>query len=179
MKNEDIKSIKKQRNQIEKDILKYPSGSISKKTINGKDTVSCSDVEDFLTHTRQETDFTLFSYIAYGKLESALECLQTLLHTNDSVTLATVLPSRLAGYFRKLISIHSNMAEGMSIEDAMKTKYFDSDRPIRMPKDKDFYRSADSNYSLDDTKRILKKLSEFDIQIKVKTFFLYVKLLVI
>lgn len=37
MKNEDIKSIKKQINQIEKDILKYPSGSISKKTINGKE----------------------------------------------------------------------------------------------------------------------------------------------
>ncbi|MBO7365374.1 MAG: hypothetical protein J6U28_01580, partial [Bacteroidales bacterium] len=39
------------------------------KTIPGKQSVTYEDVEEFLTHTREESEFTLFSYIARGKLE--------------------------------------------------------------------------------------------------------------
>ena len=130
-----------------------------------RNSVDEADIEEFLAHTRQETVFTLFGYIAKKNLESALECLDALLNTNDEGESAA-LASRLAVFFRRLLSIKMLKAEGKSFDDAIGGKYFDSDRPIRMPKDKDFYRSADANYTLDDTKRILKKLAEFDIQIK-------------
>lgn len=136
------------------------------KTIQGKDAVTYSDVEDFLTHTRQETDFTLFSYIANGKLESALECLQTLLYTNDASMLTAVVASRLSNYFRRVYSILSNIQSGMTIDDALKAKYFTTDRAITMPKDKDIYKAACRRYSLTDVRRILVTLAEYDIKIK-------------
>lgn len=136
------------------------------KTISGKTDVTYDDVEDFLTHTRQETEFTLFSYMAYGKLESALECLHTLLHTNDASVLSSVIASRLAVYFRKVLSIHANLEAGMNIDDALKNKYFDSDKPVTMPKDKDIYKAAIRRYSPKDTKRILVILAEYDIKVR-------------
>jgi len=135
-------------------------------TVAGKNTVTYSDVEDFLTHTRQETDFTLFSYIATGKLDSALECLQTLLHTNDASVLTAVVASRLANYFRRVYSILANIEKGLSIDDSLKTKYFATDRPVTMPKDKEIYKAACRRYSLTDVRRILVTLAEYDIKVK-------------
>lgn len=135
-------------------------------TSNKKDVVTESDVEDFLSHTRQETDFSLFAYIARKNLSGALECLLALIHTNDEAAMAAVLASRLANYFRRLLSIEINISKRMSIDDAIKTKYFDSDRPVVMPRDKDTYKAAVSNYTVSDIKRILKTLAKYDIEIK-------------
>lgn len=139
---------------------------VSFRTIEGKDFITYQDVEDFLTHTRQESDFTLFAYLAAGKLESALECLQTLLHTNDASMLTAVVASRLANYFRRVYSIQCNIESGMSFDDAVKTKYFATDRAITMPKDKEIYKSACRNYSMTDVRRILVTLAEYDIKVK-------------
>ena len=143
------------------------------KTIPDKTTVTYEDVEEFLTHTREETDFTLFSYIAKGKLESALECLHTLMRTKDSASVASVCASRLSTYFRRALSVQINVAAGCGMglrfgEDssAFSKKVFEGDRPISMPKDKEIYRSACTNYSQKDMERILVILAEYDIKIK-------------
>jgi len=134
--------------------------------ISGKNTIEYNDIEEFLTHTKPETEFTLFSYIAKMKLESSLECLHALLHTTDVASIASSLSVRLAGYFRRVLSIHMLMFKGMGIDEALKSKYLDSDRPITMPKDKDIYKAAVANYKMRDVERILVTLAEYDIKVK-------------
>lgn len=129
-------------------------------TLGDGKTVGYEDIENFLTHTRQETEFSLFSQIAYGRLDSALECLQTLLNTSDSGQISAVLASRLATYFRKLYNIHEKISEGVFVEDAIKSN------GIVMPKDKTIYKAAASRYSMKDTARIIAMLAEYDIAVK-------------
>lgn len=136
------------------------------KTVEGKNTVTESDVDEFLSHTRQETEFTLFGYMAKGKLESALECLHTLINTNDNASLAAVVCSRLSLYFKRVYSIHKVIKSGTSSEEALKVKYFDSDRPITMLKDKEIYREALKRFSARDLERIIVTLAEYDIKVK-------------
>ena len=143
------------------------------KTIPDKQSVTYEDVEEFLTHTREESEYTLFSYIARGKLESALECLHTLLRTKDSASVCSMCASRLSTYFRRALSVQINVAAGcgMSLrfgEDntAFSKKVFEGDRPISMPKDREIYRDCCNTYSQRDMERILVTLAEYDIKIK-------------
>ncbi len=143
------------------------------KTMPDKQTVTYEDVEEFLTHTREESEFTLFSYIAKGKLESALECLHTLLRTKDSASVSSMCASRLSTFFRRALSVQINVSEGcgMSLrrdEDstAFTKKVFDGDRPITMPKDREIYRDCCNYYNRRDLERILVTLAEYDIRIK-------------
>lgn len=142
-------------------------------TIPDKNTVTYEDVEDFLSHTREEDEFSLFSYIAKGKLESALECLHTLLRTKDASTVTAMCASRLSSYFRRALSVQINVQNGLGMslrygEDnkAFSTKVFEGDRPISMPKDREIYRDACLRYSQKDMERILVTLAEYDIKIK-------------
>ena len=143
------------------------------KTIPNKQSVTYEDVEEFLTHTREESEYTLFSYIARGNLESALECLHTLLRTKDSASVCSMCASRLSTYFRRALSVQINVANGcgMSLrfgEDntAFSKKVFEGDRPISMPKDREIYRDCCNTYSQRDMERILVTLAEYDIKIK-------------
>ncbi|MBP5757000.1 MAG: hypothetical protein J6W39_05400, partial [Spirochaetales bacterium] len=123
------------------------------KTIPGKTTVTYDDVEDFLTHTRQEDEFSLFTYIAFGKLESALDCLHVLLRTKDAASVASMCASRLSSYFRRALSLQINVQKGMGIslrrdEDssAFVAKYFASDRALTMPRDREVFRECVRRY---------------------------------
>ena len=143
------------------------------KTIPGKDSVTYDDVEEFLSHTREENEFTLFSYIARCKLESALDCLHTLLRTKDAATVTAMCASRLSSYFRRALSVQINVRNGCGMglrygEDnsAFSKKVFDGDRPISMPKDREIYRDCCNNYTQKDMERILVTLAEYDIKIK-------------
>jgi DNA polymerase-3 subunit delta len=143
------------------------------KTIPGKTTVTYDDVEDFLTHTREEDEFSLFTYISFGKLESALDCLHVLLRTKDASAVASMCASRLSTYFRRALSLQINVQKGMGMslrrdEDssAFGAKYFVSDRPITMPRDREVYRECCRRYSQADIERILVALAEYDVKIK-------------
>ncbi|MBR1583373.1 MAG: DNA polymerase III subunit delta [Spirochaetales bacterium] len=143
------------------------------KTMPDKQSVTYEDVEEFLTHTREESEFTLFAFIARGKLESALECLHTLLRTKDSASVSSLCASRLSSYFRRALSVQINVSNGcgMSLrygEDntAFSKKVFEGDRPISMPKDREIYRDCCSTYSQRDIERILVTLAEYDVKIK-------------
>ena len=143
------------------------------KTIPDKNIVTYDDVEDFLVHTKEEDEFSLFSYIALGKLESALECLHVLLRTRDSATVTSMCASRLSSYFRRALSVQMNVQAGMGMglrrdddSSAFTTKVFAGDRPITMPRDREIYRECCLHYSLRDIERILVTLAEYDIKIK-------------
>ena len=135
-------------------------------SIQGKKNITEDDVDDYLSNTREESDFTLFAYVARRKLDSALECLHTLLRTKDTSSVTSMCASRLASYFRRLLSVQINLQKGMSMETSLATKYFDNEYPIRKKKDKDIYTDACHNYSIRDIERILVTLAEYDIKIK-------------
>ena len=136
------------------------------KTLENKNEVAYDDVEDFLSHTRQETEFTLFSYLAKRRLESALECLSALLHTSDDYQVSSLIAVRLAAFFRRALSLRTLTDSGMSFQDACRKPFFAGEREIRMPKEKDIYKDCISNYSARDIERILVTLAEYDIKIK-------------
>lgn len=142
-------------------------------TIPEKKFVTVDDVEDYLAHTREETEYTLFSYVARGKLESALECLHTLLRTKDSSSVTAMCASRLATFFRRALSVQMNSKKGLGMgttsrEDgrAYSTEYFKGEGSITRLKDKEVYRDACRLYSIRDMERILVTLAEYDIKIK-------------
>lgn len=142
-------------------------------TVPGKTSVTADDVDDYLVHTREETDFSLFAYVARGRLDSALECLHTLLRTKDSASVIAMCASRLATYFRRALSVQMNSKKGLGMgtkgyEDgsAFTTKYFEGDRPVTRLKDKEVYRDACRLYGVRDMERILVTLAEYDIRIK-------------
>ncbi len=138
----------------------------SMQAMQNKKTITEEDVDDYLAHTREETDFTLFGYVARRKLDSALECLHTLLRTKETSSVTAMCASRLASYFRRLLSVQINLQKGMSLETSLATKYFDNEYPIRKKKDKDIYSDASRNYGIRDIERILVTLAEYDIKIK-------------
>jgi len=81
--------------------------------------------------------------------------------------------SRLSTYFRRALSLQINVQKGMGMslrrdEDssAFGAKYFASDRPITMPRDRDVYRECCRRYSQADIERILVALAEYDVKIK-------------
>ncbi len=131
-----------------------------------------ADVESFLAHTKEETPFTLFGYIVKKDLEGAMGCLGALLNLSETAGLEAVLPSRIALYFRRALSLKKLMSQGNSLDSAFSMKFFDSDRPIRMPKDKEIYRNTVNNYSLLGLNKALSLLSSYDIEIKETGTFL-------
>jgi DNA polymerase III subunit delta len=135
-------------------------------TLEGKKNITEEDVEDYLAHTKEETDFSLFSYVARRKLDSALECLHTLLRTKDTALVTSMCASRLASYFRRALSIQMNLQKGLSLETSFVTKYFENEYPIKRKKDKDIYTDACRNYSVRDLERCLVTLAEYDLKIK-------------
>jgi DNA polymerase-3 subunit delta len=77
----------------------------------GKDkTFTGEEVEKWLSHSREESAFTLFSAVARGKLQHALEILRVLLGARES---SQAITAKLAGCFRKLRDYLSLSAAGL------------------------------------------------------------------
>lgn len=135
-------------------------------TIPDKKNITEEDVDDYLAHTREESEFTLFAYVARRKLDSALECLHTLLRTKDTAQVTSMCASRLASYFRRTLSLEMLRQNGMEVEKSFLQSYFGGEYPVRRKKDKDIYNDACRNYNIRDTERVLVTLAEYDIKIK-------------
>ncbi len=135
-------------------------------TIPNKKNITEDDVDDYLAHTKEENDFSLFSYVARRKLDSALECLHTLLRTKDTAQVTSMCASRLASYFRRTLTLEMLRQNGADFEKSFSLTYFGSEYPIRRKKDKDIYNDACRNYNIRDVERILVTLAEYDIKIK-------------
>ncbi|MHB9291236.1 putative DNA polymerase III subunit delta [Hollandina sp. SP2] len=79
----------------------------------GKEGISGEAVEKWLSHTREESAFTLFSRISAGDFAKSLESLHTLLGAQES---PVALLAGLAWCFRKLRDYLSLIASGKSSE---------------------------------------------------------------
>ena len=75
--------------------------------------ITGEDAEKWLSHTREESAFTLFSRIAGGDLSRSLECMRMLLAAKET---PTGIFAALASCFRKLIGYLSLKEAGVSDE---------------------------------------------------------------
>lgn len=140
--------------------------------VDGKKIITYDDADKFLPHTKEEDYFSLFSYLAKGKLSSALECLHALFRAMDASGFG-ITASSLATYFRRALSISININAGLGAElryggddRAFTTKYFSTDRSVLAPNMKKVYAECCKNYSQADIERILATLAEYDIRVK-------------
>jgi DNA polymerase-3 subunit delta len=117
--------------------------------------VSAEAVEKWLSHSRQESAFTLFSRIAAGDLSKALECLRSLLAAKES---PQSILAGLAWCFRKLrdyLVLLENGGAGNSVE--MRKIGLSS------PKARDDYAAAARRYTAASVDACLALTAEYDI----------------
>lgn len=123
-------------------------------------------VETYIQHTRSETAFTLFPALVKRDLDSSLRIIHAILDTGDSYVSIGILAG-LLWQFRRLLSISQALQENGDEATAFaNATVLGSKAGIRSFRDKNLYRTALKNYSLDQIRDILIMLGEADIGLK-------------
>ncbi|MDR1029793.1 MAG: DNA polymerase III subunit delta [Treponema sp.] len=123
----------------------------------GKDGISGEAVEKWLSHTREESAFTLFSRISTGNLAKSLESLHTLLGAQES---PVALLAGLAWCFRKLRDYRGLVASGKANEFEFKKLGLAS---AKARKD---YERASRRYDLFGVDVCLSLIGDYDILVR-------------
>ena len=118
---------------------------------------SAADVEKWLSHSREESAFTLFSRIASGDLSRALESLRTLLAAKES---AQSILAGLAWCFRKLRDYLALLETGEANNFELKKI------GLSAPKARDDYAAAARRYSGEVANACLALTAEYDILLR-------------
>ena len=118
--------------------------------------VRAADVEQWLSHSREESAFTLFSRIAAGDLSKSIESLHTLLAAKET---APGILAGLAWCFRKLRSYLAISNGGRSVPDSFELKKIG----LSSPKARDDYNAAARRYSIWAVDICLALTAEYDI----------------
>jgi DNA polymerase-3 subunit delta len=122
----------------------------------GKDRpAGAEDVEKWLSHTREESAFTLFSRIASGDLEKSVESLRTLLAAKET---PVAIFGGLSWCFRKLRDYERLMENGLGNDDFELKKV-----GLSHPKTRQDYTQARRRY---DAGACLSLIAEYDILIR-------------
>jgi DNA polymerase-3 subunit delta len=122
----------------------------------GKDKpANADDVEKWLSHTREESAFTLFSRIATGDLIKSVEILRTLLAAKES---PQSIIAGLCWCFRKLRDYYALVSRGINDEFEFKKIGLSSAKAR-----KDYASAADRNL---DAGRCLALAAEYDLLIR-------------
>jgi DNA polymerase-3 subunit delta len=119
--------------------------------------ITLGDVEKWLSHSREESAFTLFSRIAEGDLEKSVESLRTLLGAKEAP------PAILAGLswcFRKLGSYLSLTASGNTDEWELKKI------GLASAKVRGDYTRAARRYDRTGTELCLSLIAEYDVLLR-------------
>jgi DNA polymerase-3 subunit delta len=119
--------------------------------------VTAKDVEDWLSHTREESAFTLFSRIAGGDFSRALESLHTLLAAKQA---PPAIFAGLAWCFRKLRD-YLFLAESGDLSDFSLRKI-----GLSAPRARDDYSRAARRYEPAGADACLALTAEYDIRIR-------------
>jgi DNA polymerase-3 subunit delta len=115
---------------------------------------TAGDVEQWLSHGREESTFTLFSRIAEGDLSKAIECLHTLLGAKES---PQAILAGLAWCFRKL-------RDYLALLEGGEPSSFDMKKiGLSSPKAKSDYAAAARRYSTHSADYCLALTAEYDI----------------
>ena len=125
--------------------------------------ISVEDVDQILSHNREESPFTLFDALSTNaapstRLENALEILQKISLSKDSNAVALI--AGLTFCFRRLLVWQKLKENGTVSQFDLKTKGFAS------KKAQEQYNRASRIWNIDDTKRILALLATCDIALR-------------
>jgi len=124
------------------------------------------DIEKYLIHTKVETGFSLFSYLALRNLNDSLQCLHTLYQTN-SYQIPAVLAA-LNWCFRRLENIQENITlNKVSLPAAFENaNVLGNKASIYRYKDKSLYTEALKNFSLDELREIIIQIAHYEVQLR-------------
>ncbi|MDR1902183.1 MAG: DNA polymerase III subunit delta [Treponema sp.] len=117
--------------------------------------IEAEDIEKWLSHTREESAFTLFSRIASGDLSKSLESLRTLLAAKET---PIAIFGGLASCFRKLRDYAHLLEKGLGYDDFELRKI-----GLSHPKSRQDYAQAQRRY---DAGACLALLAEYDFKIR-------------
>jgi DNA polymerase-3 subunit delta len=115
--------------------------------------VTGEEAEKWLSHTREESAFTLFSRIAAGDFSRSLECSKTLLAAKEA---PPAIFAALASCFRKLISYLALKESGGGEEDYRKIG-------VSSPGAKRDYAAAGKRYNSASAEACLALTAEYDM----------------
>ncbi|MDR2185774.1 MAG: DNA polymerase III subunit delta [Treponema sp.] len=121
------------------------------------ETIEAEDVERWLSHTREESAFTLFSRIAAGDLEKSLETMRILLGAKEA---PQAILAGLTWCFRKL-------RDYLSLGPAQRANDFELKKiglsSVKVRRD---YTAAAERYDSPGTDRCLSVIAEYDIRLR-------------
>jgi DNA polymerase-3 subunit delta len=120
-------------------------------------TVSAADVEEWLSHSREESAFTLFSRIAWGDFSKSLESLHTLLGAKEE---PVRILAGLASSFRRLRDYESLIESGNANDGALRQAGFSH------PKARADFTEACRRYGPGGADRLLALSAEYDVRIR-------------
>ena len=120
--------------------------------------VKPEDVEQWLSHNREESAFTLFSRIASGDLSKALESAAVMLAAKES---AQGLLSGLAWCFRKLGDYLALLETG-DANNSLELKKMG----LSAPKARDDYIAASRRYKCEDVETCLALTAQYDLLLR-------------
>jgi DNA polymerase-3 subunit delta len=119
--------------------------------------VTAANVEQWLSHSREESAFTLFSRIAAGDLSKAIESLHTLLAAKES---AQGILAGLAWCFRKL-------RDYLELLETGEVNNFELKKiGLSAPKARDDYAAASRRYTIAAADTCLALTAEYDILLR-------------
>ncbi|MCL2094391.1 MAG: DNA polymerase III subunit delta [Treponema sp.] len=124
--------------------------------------ISAADAEKWLSHTREENPFILFSRIASGDLERSLESLRILLAAKES---PPAIFAALASCFRKLLS-YLALKEGGVRDDGEYRKI-----GVSAPGAKRDYAAAAARYNTAAAETCLALTTEYDFLVRSRSSF--------
>ena len=116
-----------------------------------------ADVEKWLSHTREESAFTLFSRIAAGDLSKGIESLHALLAARET---PQAILAGLAWCFRKLRDYLALTASGGAGETGMRKI------GLASPKARSDYTLAADRYDMDAAEECLSLTAEYDMLVR-------------
>jgi DNA polymerase-3 subunit delta len=120
-------------------------------------TVNAADVEEWLSHSREESAFTLFSRIAWGDLSKSLESLHSLLGAKEE---PVRILAGLTSSFRRLRDYQALAGPENTNDGALRRAGFSH------PKARADFAEASRRYGPGGAERLLALSGEYDIRIR-------------
>ena len=118
------------------------------------------DIEALLSHTKEETPFTLFDSISHLNLSQSLTISQKLMQIKNTSPIQII--AGLTFCFRRLLDWHNIIkANNGFSEMAVKSKGFTSKTAIEQ------YKRAGKNFPIKDTERIISLLNHIDFEMRL------------
>lgn len=118
------------------------------------------DIETLLSHTKEETPFSLFDAISHLNLSQSLTIAEKLMQIKNTSPIQII--AGLTFCFRRLSDWHSVIKANNGFSElAVKTKGFTSKTAIEQ------YKRAGKNFSMKDTERILSLLNNIDFEMRL------------